>query len=394
MKSLKHILFIVAVVLVLGSQLFYVLTVRQDLKRQILDNEDEIMSTRREIMALKERLEGLPQTEEELSRINEEKSAVLNTIPTSASVTKEFVQINNLMELNNFFKVKLEHSEDIIHEDEIGSIIEKKYTLTYVTTFTQSKQFIEDLNASYEIINIQNCSIDNAVQTSEEAKLIRLWYGDKANELVTTKLDFTLFARPNDAAVDEIYEPEFNLFHNTEGAFLNRDLTNINEDTNLPIPGDHIPSPDTNQNQGSGNRADSNGKFRLDILDSLTSGDTYKFLGPGNGPNSYTGLLSSADTYITVSIKDSGYDVVLEDENGKVEQNSVLMPIKDLSLTIYSQMRQLEAVMPQVHIYIRDYTSEPIKVTLNGTLLENIHIYNEFDEEVFKGQTKGKVKLT
>jgi len=394
MKSLKNIFFIIAVVLVVCIQLFYVLTKGQDLKNQIIANEDQMATTQREIDALNIKLETLPQTKEELNKINEEKTAVLNTIPTSTSVTKEFVQIGNIMMLNNFFKVNLENSEIIEHQDEIGNIKEKKYTLSFVSTFTASKKFIEDLNASYEIINIQNCSMDNAIQTSEEANLIRLWYGDKANELVTTKIDFSIFARPNDTVTDEIYEPEFNLIRNTEGAFLNRDKLTNDTENNTADPNVILPVSVPVQNQDTGNIADSTGKFRLDISDVLTSGDTYKFLGPGNDDNSYSGLLSSTDTYVTVTIKDDSYSVVLEDENGKIKQNSVLMPLKDLNFTIYSQMRQLEDVMPKVKVYIRNYTSEPINVTLNGTLLENIHIYNEFDEEVQKGQTKGKVKLT
>ncbi|MDF2878750.1 MAG: hypothetical protein K0S30_1846 [Clostridia bacterium] len=70
------------------------------------------------------------------------------------------------------------------------------------------------------------------------------------------------------------------------------------------------------------------------------------------------------------------------------------MPIDEPSLSIESDIVKIQETMPEIHIYIKNYTEDMMDITLKGSLLETIHIYNEFDEEVRPGQTKGKVKLT
>jgi hypothetical protein len=130
------------------------------------------------------------------------------------------------------------------------------------------------------------------------------------------------------------------------------------------------------------------------LWDVLASGDNYSFVGPGEADTVYTGLKSSKNTYITLNIREDGYNVVMEDEQGNVKQNGALVPIDEPSLSIESDIVKIQETMPEIHIYIKNYTEDMMDITLKGSLLETIHIYNEFDEEVRPGQTKGKVKLT
>ena len=393
-KSLKNIFLIFVVFLIAGLQILYILFINSHMNRQITVNEEQIFAINRQIRAYERRIMGLSQTKEVINQASQQKAAVLNKIPTTESVTKSAAELLNIAEANSFSEVNLENGEEVIFKDELGTVVESNYTLTYVSPFSQTKRFIESLNSSNQMINIQSLNINNEVQKEDKSNWLTLWYGNQVSEVVTTKISFSMFARKAEDIPDEIYDPFFSLSRNTKNIFLNteiKDQKQLNSSKAESLP---EAMPASASSQANENLKNGQGKFRLDVSDELTSGDTYKFLGPGNGEDSYTGLVSSVNTHIIITVKDSGYEITIEDEAGNIKQNSVQTAIYAPSLVIYSQMRQLKDRMPNVHIYIRNYTREVMNISLTGSLLENIHIYNEFDKEVPKGQKKGKVKLT
>ena len=135
-------------------------------------------------------------------------------------------------------------------------------------------------------------------------------------------------------------------------------------------------------------------KFSLQISDILTSGDTYMLSGPGTGDEHYIGLSSQQNTKISIVVYEDQYELTIEDEAGNVKQTHMSTSIANPYLRIVSSMRPLEEVMPNVHVYVYNYTDTIMNVTLEGTMTDNIHIFNEFDKIVSKGQTKGNISLT
>lgn len=139
---------------------------------------------------------------------------------------------------------------------------------------------------------------------------------------------------------------------------------------------------------------ESDSQFLISIGDILSSGDTYKLSGPGEDDTRYVGIISDTNATMTLSVYDDHYELSVEDEKDQVEQTTIYIPIKTPTLRIISTMREVQTVMPNVHINVYNYSSDNMKISIEGTLLDNIHIFNEKGQEVAKGQTKGKISLT
>lgn len=380
LRSSKNMIFFAIIIFILGIQLFYIMNIRTQLVREVLDIQSQSQLKQAELITQERQLKRLPQIKKELEQVNAEKNGVIEIIPTQISVVREFIELVRLMEANGFREIKIQQVEQIVHEEEKTSIIESRYRVTYTSTYTESKNFISNLNNSYQLINISSLNMDNAPQTAGENLND---YGDQLKQVISSTIEFTLFAVEGQSQ-EEIYTPHATISNNTYNPFGKR--SNI-------TPQDVEPSSNqlSEPSDLSITKADA---FNLNIWDELVSGDNYTFASPGPVDRLYTGLSSGDNVYVTLTLREDGYDVVMEDDVGRISQNSALLTLSDPSLHIDSSMKKIKEDMPHIKIYIKNYTTSEINVSLTGSLLENIFIYNEYDEPVLPGQTKGSVKLT
>lgn len=390
MKSIKNIIFAVMVVLVLVAQVGYLLTVYKDDKAVIDTNKAEITSIERRIAQLEERVRMLPETQKELELVTAKKMAMLNTIPTFTASSKETADLFRYMGLKDFMdkSVKLEEdSEGISTEDEL--IFKSKYELGFVGRYKDVRDFVDSLNASYQIINVQEFEINNEIQGREGAEVLPYIYhfGDDFDQIVEAKIKLTMYTRINEEDVDEIYQPTYDGRITTDNNF--KRALRVSDKEGPSVGQTTEPTkPETQESD----RVTASDVFTLNVGDIFTSGDTYKLGGPGIG--GYVGLISQVNTHISLVIRDDGYEMSIEDENGNVKQTSVSMSITNPGLNIISTMREIEQVMPNVHVYIYNYTANIMDVKLSGSLLENIHVFNELDQQVRVGQTKGNIRVS
>ena len=387
MKSIKNILFAVIVALVFVAQIAYLLTVYKDDKTVIANNKAEIESNERRIAQLEERVKMLPETQKELELVTAKKKAMLNTIPTFVAIGKQDSDLFRYMALKDFMEQGVKAIDDEADTSMEDFILKSKYELTFVGRYKDVRDFVDSLNASYQIINVQAFAIDNAIQEKEgiDALPYKNHFGEDFDQLVTATLKLTMYTRVNEDKVDEIYQPDF------DGR-----ITVENNFKRVKKSGQEV-SPSVSQDEPietqQPERVTATDIFTLNVGDILTSGDTYKLDGPGQG-GGYVGLVSQANTHISLVIRDDGYEMSIEDEEGNVKQTSVTTAITNPGLNIISTMRPTDVVMPNVHVYVYNYTSQVMEVKMSGTLLDNIHVFNELDQQVRVGQAKGNIRVS
>ena len=387
MKSIKNILFAVIVALVFVAQVAYLLTVYKDDKTVIANNKAEIDSIERRIAQLEERVKMLPETQKELELVTAKKMAMLNTIPTFIANSKQSSDLFRYMGLKNFMKQGVKVIDDEADTSVDDLILKSKYELSFVGRYKDVRDFVDSLNASYQIINVQAFALDNAIQEKEgiDALPYKNHFGEDFDQLVTATLKLTMYTRVDENKADEIYQPDF------DGR-----ITVENNFKRVKKSGQEV-SPSVSQDEPietqQPERVTATDIFTLNVGDILTSGDTYKLDGPGQG-GGYVGLISQANTHISLVIRDDGYEMSIEDEEGNVKQTSVTTTITNPGLNIISTMRPTDVVMPNVHVYVYNYTSQVMEVKMSGTLLDNIHVFNELDQQVRVGQAKGNIRVS
>lgn len=385
MRSAKNIIFIGISVLILLAQLVYVFTIRKTTIAEILDLQSQSAVEYAQLAIQEKNLRQLPTLKTQLEQVNAQKNAAMNKVPTIRSAAKELIELSRLMMSNQAADLKMEKLEEIATETELGVFLEKKYRITYTSTYEETKALIQNLNNSYQLLNISSFSVNNSPQQQQDNLEMLLRYGNRMKQVVASTIEFSMFMLRGEEVQDEIYTTTFMGLQNTEDAFSNTDTISEEEHTE-PVETKEETVQTLTPEQGAST-------FKLDLWDVLASGDNYSFVGPGEADTVYTGLKSSKNTYITLNIREDGYNVVMEDEQGNIKQNGALVPIDKPTLSIDSDIVKIQETMPEIHIYIKNYTEDMMNVTLKGSLLETIHIYNEFEEEVRPGQTKGKVKL-
>lgn len=390
MKSAKNIIVAIVFMGILVAQMTYLLTNYKDDMQKINDTQAEIDSVNMQITGLEERLKMLPDTEREIEILEEQRVALLNTIPSMGSAAQDMVDLTRYLGMCNFMnrEMQLATVEEPIVNDET-TVYVRKYTMSFVGTYEDVHDFIGYLNSAYQLINITNFTMDNEIQNcgEEEKKAFLYHYGDDFYNLVSANIEITYYLRLEEAADDdEIYQPFFDGRVNTTTPFKMMNAEEIDEVEFI-----------VDETKEQGNLPTSveqkNDYFSLDIGDVLNSGDTYKLSGPG-GNNYYVGIESSVNTIIRITVYDAYYILRIEDESGKMDEVTVNTPITKPYLQINSSMRQIQDVMPNIKIYVDNYSQNIMEIEMRGSLLENVYIYNQLDTQVMKGETKGNVKLT
>ena len=385
MRATKTILCMGVFIIVIFAQVVYLLTIYKEDKMCIAANRRAIRSIETRIKHLDECVEKLPETKNELEQVASQKMAILNTIPTFVAGSKEGIELFRYMSINDFanvgFKAIIEEN-NANNEDEL--ILKRSYELTFVGRYEEVQSFIDNLNRSYQIINIESLELSNEVQDLTNGKNLSLYeyFGEDFKKLVEVKLKLTMYTRQSDSEDEEIYQPDLDMRTNLEGAFafIQKEETQISsfvsQEENAPV------------------KERASDVFTLNIGDILNSGDTYKFGGPGENGGGYVGLITEANVNITLVVRETGYEMRIEDINGAKDEMTIQTAITLPEMNIISTMRQIYDVMPNVHVYIHNHTNQVMKINISGDLTDHIYVFNEAGEQVGKGQTKGNIKLT
>lgn len=390
MKSTKTILCIAAFSAVLFVQVVYLFTIYKDDKAYIAANKSEIRTIEKRIEQLDARMEKLPETKKELELVTAQKMAMLNTIPTFIAGSKEGIELFRYMNINDFMNTGFKAiTEDNKASSEDELILNRSYELTFVGRYEEVQSFINNLNQSYQIINIESLELSNEVQDLTNEKNLPLYYyfGEDFNKVVEATLKLTMYTRQSESGDEEIYQPDLDMRTNLEGAFAfiqKEDVQvspSVSQEENLPVK--EIPI-----------KAVAKELFTLNVGDILTSGDTYKFGGPGENGGGYVGLITEANVNITLVVREDGYDMTIEDINGEKDEVTIQAAIIEPEMNIISTMREIYDVMPNVHVYIDNKTSQVMQIHVSGNLTDHIYVFNEAGQQVSKGQTKGNIKLT
>ena len=404
MKNTKNIIFVVIILLVVVGQIGYFVTEYSEDKQRIQDTSSELESTERYLKQLQERVAMLPETKKELELMTTQKTALLNTIPLFESDSRQDAEFMRYVSLKDFIDVDWHQTngdEQVVDE----SIHTSNYEVSFIGRYKDVRDFVDSLNGSYQVINVTEFTIDNSIQ--EEAKVeeqseagkkeknrIKDHFGDDVSQVVNANIKFKIYSRVNDEEIDEIYTPEYSMQVNSEGVFERIDKKDIKDESS-----DDEVSPTVDGSEGDKQEDDkqestnvASGKFTLNIGDIFTSGDTYKLGGPGE--DGYVGLVSQVNTEIQLTVSSTGYQMYIKDANGQEKHAKVNMPIQNAKLDIVSTMRQIDDVMPSIHVYVYNYTPNIMDVDIAGSMLDNIHIFNEQGKEVQIGQTKGNIRVS
>lgn len=377
-------------IVVLFVQVVYLFTVYKEDKAYIAANKSEIRFIEKRIEQLDTRVGKLPETRKELEIVTAQKMAIFNTIPTFVAGSKEGIELFRYMKINDFkntsFKGLIEENK-ASSEDEL--ILNRSYALTFVGRYEDVQSFIDNLNRSYQIINIESLELSNEVQDLTNEKNLPLYdyFGEDFNKIVEATLKLTMYTRQSKLEDEEIYQPDLDMRTNLE------DIFTFSQKEEIQV------SPSVSQEENTSYKKVpakevAKGLFTLNVGDILTSGDTYKFGGPGENGGGYVGLITEASVNITLVVKDNGYEMSIQDINGVKDEVTIQTAIIEPEMNIISTMREIYDVMPNVHVYIDNKTSQVMKINVSGHLTDYIYVFNESGQQVSKGQTKGNIKLT
>lgn len=389
MKSTKITLCIAIFIAVLLGQVVYLFTIYKGDKACIAVNRREIEFIEKRIDQLNERVEKLPETKKELELVTAQKMAIFNTIPTFVAGSKEGVELFRYMNLNDFVNTSFKViTEDNYIDTEDEFILNRSYELSFVGRCEEVQGFIDNLNRSYQIINIKSLELSNEVQdlTNERNLSLYYYFGEDFNRIVETTMKLTMYTRQSELEGEEIYQPDLDMRTNREGAFTliqkeEKVNPSVSQTENVPVEKVSI-------------KEVTKALFMLNVGDILTSGDTYKFGGPGENGGGYVGLITESNVDITLVVREDGYDMIIENITGEKDEVTIQTAITEPEMNIISTMRQIYDVMPNIHVYVDNKTSQLMKINVSGHLTECIYVFNEVGEQVSKGQTKGNIKLT
>lgn len=391
MKSMKNIIFGLVFGVIILMQVFYLFKFYKADKQMIASNREEIANVQRRIDQLEERLAKHEESKKELAQLEIQKTALLNTIPSQTADSKFLTNFFRYLDLMKYTDGSIKQTNVEVTEDELGSIRKQEYEISFISTYTTSRKLIAHLNSMYQVGNISKFifSTEPQKKDGEERAAYEAFFGNGMNELGQTTFNFSVYYRSEGTVEDEIYQPGRSVKINNEEPFKNQKIIAATS-----TGGEVSPPVQEPTSEPVSTPALSNSQFNLNIGDLLSSGDTYQLSGPGDGDERYVGLVSQTNAHITIMVREDYYELSIEDESGQVKQTSFYIPIDRPALRIVSTMREIQTVMPNIHVYVYNYSGKIMRVSLEGTLLDNIHIYNEQDQEITKGQTKGNISLT
>ena len=393
MKSINHIIYGIIITLVFVTQIYYVFTYYKQDQETIASNRSQTAQIEDRIRTLEERLLLHEESKLELAQLQKQRTALIDKIPLqkAGSLAEEALfDVVETMPATNI-EVKLEGKEKVTSE--LGNIIRADYSISFVTTYANSRAFIGNMARMYQVANVKDYNFDTSVQQDEKKKLnlYRTIFGSEhMNELGKTTIACELFYRPAATELDEFYQSH-NSKARSKNPFKNAKIVKDKEAQGEVEEDDEAADAEDDQEEVL---PIGDSHFYINIGDRLSSGDNYQIQGPGlDTVAGYVGMVSQNNCTMTISVYEDHYELKLEDSSGQVQDTSVVYTTKIPDLRIYSTMRPIQDVMPNIHIYVKNYTSEIMPIALTGRLLENIHVYNLEEEEIAQGETKGNISL-
>lgn len=358
-------------------QVSYLLTSYRQDKTYIKTSKNQIQLIKKRIQKLDRGVHTLADDKEELESLMAQNKALFETIPTFISASKETAELLRYMYANDFKKIRLEAiTENDTMQLEEQFILGHTYELTFVGRYQEVRDLINHMNQSYQMIHIEGLELSNEVQDMANEQNISLYevFGEDFYKIVRATLKLTLYTRQNELGDEEIYQPDLDLRVHSERAFS----TGLKK---------QIHKADLSKQE-----EEEKDLFTLNIGDFLTSGDTYKFGGPGE--DGYVGLITETDVKIQLVLKENTYEMSIEDADGKKNQVTIQATLTHPEMHIISTMRAVYEIMPNISVFIDNRTNQLLTIDISGDLTETIKIFNESGYLLTRGETKGKIKLT
>lgn len=382
---------------IIVGQVAYLLTVRQSTIDKIAELTDIKYEMATVLKAQENRLYNISDLRYELEMTKSQTASLINIIPNATSTINEFLDLMNFMDLHNFKNVEVVQVGTVDHVTALTSVVEKQYTVSYVAPYSDSKAFISNLNQSSQLVAIKGCTIDTAPQNDALLAENLQEYGSKRKEIVQTNLNISLYMVAGDTSTQEPYNHSFfgvsdpdNVFFVKEGINAFEILEEETKNYQSIEQGKTTPEGSTPVVDEVDNSYDT--YFALELWDVLASGDNYSLVSPGSVDSVYTGMRTSKDMVINLSVTDNGYIVSMKDATGVTKSNTIAFDVKKPMLNIVSNMVQVQAIMPTTKIYISNKSSDTLKISLKGSLLDTISIYTEQGTPITKDST-GNIRL-
>lgn len=383
-KNNMKLLIFIFVMLIIGGTGYYITSILfpQLETLQILREQNDIKNQQLEL--LQEELTMLSQTKRQIQDIQMKVKALKNKIPSYQMSAITMMELMQYMEIYKFEDIEVDIGEATQQESNKDIYYKVPVTIKYTNTYSNTAQFIHEINRSYQIITVEHISIDNRIQEERKNQ------GEKfiSEDFVQVQVSLSLYYNEKEGS-DTTQHPNFMEFSNKEEqVFLRTSVEEFIDTSRQKDIGSNSNSPFTIDNE-------ENSIFDIYVADPLRSGDNYTFSSYALGEEPvYVGLTSSKDTKIAVTIRASGYSCVIEDSDGKKSEKKVNALVRSPSINITSQIQKVMENMPDVKIYIYNYTDDVINVNMRGSELDKIYIFNENGEQVPKGNKLGKVSLS
>ena len=353
-KQLKIAMMILGIG-VLSAQVYYFGAVYPKVTQKVIAITHELEGAKEEVSELEDGLKRLPRTKQELENTKLEVVSLIQRMPSYASSTKDLSDMLSSLSRSNFTNIKIDQGETIKHEYEGTTFIEKCYTLNYTAPFTESKQFVENLNGAYRLINVRRFHTNNHIQTDGESQAAyKLIYGEQFKELVETTLEISFLINPQPEE-GEVYDSSINILSNSSNALMNLEVA-LQDESDIIYNHESL-EENRLEVQRNGEKTD----FKLKIETDENKKDSYRLTGPASvetkGSATSVALASKQDVYITLRLTQEGYQLILKGEDGSLEQASGKITIKQPQLSIEAHKLQGEHWGRQVHIQFENNPS-------------------------------------
>lgn len=373
LKNNLKLLILIVILGIIGGGTYYFKFILSPQLETVQSLREQNIAKEQEVQFLEDELKMLPHRKNELKDMQMKVKALSDKIPSYQISAMMMMEIIQYMDIYNFADIEVTMGQALQYENETEAYYAMPITISYISSYSNTIQLIEEIQRSYQMIRVDHLSIDNGIQEEKEPPVVL------ENDTVETTIVLLLYYTDK----EETQSPNFIEFFNKEKNVFLR-------------PGvDEKKSNKTFNASPSSLQSRENSTFNIHIADIFHSGDNYSFSGyNSNREPVYVGLTSSVDTQITLTLRDQGYSCTIEDGEGKKSEKSVTTKIQDPQITITSQMQKVMTNMPTVKIYVHNYMTDVADIRMRGTGLENIVIYNENNEKVPSGRQVGKVSLT
>ncbi|MHC1749931.1 MAG: hypothetical protein AB9856_16785 [Cellulosilyticaceae bacterium] len=388
MKNVKSLLVLLFVIIFVGGQAYYFTSIHPLKVSELESTNSDVKTKERQLQKLTEGLKNIEVTKKQAIGKTLALNGMQAKLPPYTMAAMQLLDMSRMMESSNFKNITITCQDPLALTVGETPLTEVPYTLKYISTYKASKAFVENLRGAYQFVTISSMNMSNSPQGDTEK--VQRYDETMQKQVVETTLEVKLLF-DSTVSKEELYHSTLNIIKNPNGAFESVKEPEQEGEAQSTFKEEHNPAPKENSTSEVTNDA----TFSLDIYDILRSGDTYRFQGPSpNSPTGeYVGLVSSDAVYITLNVKNDGYSITLDDHESTPVAGGSTIPIKNPGLIITSEAKQIQEEMPSIHIAVNNANANTLPIILQGTLLDNIHIYDDSGNELNRGETSGNISL-